>query len=519
MAHLSVAKTTSIAGTVQDALLRLIDALCDPARRNRTMLKLTVGYAVVWGLYAVVAKSSQALNADMAEMVLWGQNLALGYPKHPPLMGWVAGAWFAIFPRADWAMYLLSAINLGVGLYICFLLAGEWLDGPKRAVVPFVLALIPFYNFLGLKFDQNSFLIPLWALTIWAFVRSLETRHVGYAALAGIAGAAAMLTKYWSAFLVLSLFLAALADNRRNAYFRSTAPWVSILAATVLLMPHLAWLIDQNFPPMRWVTPRRAVNTPGDALHSYAKYVASSAAYAGVAFFVAVAAVRPSLVAWRDIIWPGENFRRVAVVLFWVPLLVPILVATPLHLSLLAIWNTPAVSLLPVVLLASPLVTLTRNAAAFIAGIAITIALGSLLVSPVVSAVILKRGVENHAAYAQEAAAKLEGAWRREVNLPLRIIGGPFPLISTASFYIADKPKTYANFSKYLSPWVGDNDVAQQGIAVICPNEDPGCFLDLDPLAGRSPGAKRSEITLTPRWLGLTGAPQNFTILVVPPRG
>jgi hypothetical protein len=36
-------------------------------------------------------------------------------------------------------------------------------------------------------------------LTTWAFVQSFERRHVGYAALAG-AGAAAMLTKYWSAF-------------------------------------------------------------------------------------------------------------------------------------------------------------------------------------------------------------------------------------------------------------------------------------------------------------------------------
>ena len=126
-------------------------------------------------------------------------------------------AWFTIFPLEDWAYYLLSAVNLAAGLYIAFVLAGEWLDGPKRAAVPFLLAVIPFYNFLGLKFDQNSALIPLWGLTIWTFVRSLKTRHGGYAALAGLLGALSLLSKYWSAFLLLGLALAALFDRRRDA--------------------------------------------------------------------------------------------------------------------------------------------------------------------------------------------------------------------------------------------------------------------------------------------------------------
>jgi hypothetical protein len=69
------------------------------------------------------------------------------------------------------------------------------LDGEKRAAVPFRLAAIPFYNFVSLKLDHNAALVPLWALTTWAFMRSLDTRRIGWAVLFGLAASASLLTK------------------------------------------------------------------------------------------------------------------------------------------------------------------------------------------------------------------------------------------------------------------------------------------------------------------------------------
>ena len=106
----------------------------------------------------MIAKSSQDLNADMAEMVVWTRELALGYPKHPPLLAWILWAWFKIFPLADWAYICCSRSidRLGAAFFWPSSSAAEWLASEKLAAVPFLLAAIPFYNFLGLKFDQNS---------------------------------------------------------------------------------------------------------------------------------------------------------------------------------------------------------------------------------------------------------------------------------------------------------------------------------------------------------------------------
>ena len=105
-------------------------------------------------------------------------------------------------------------------------------------------------------------------MTTWAFVLSFRRCHLGYATLAGVAAAAAVLTKYWSIFLVLALVIAALADPRRRIYFRSIAPWATALVGAVLIAPHLVWLVRENFPPLQWMRARRAAGSMAAGLMS-----------------------------------------------------------------------------------------------------------------------------------------------------------------------------------------------------------------------------------------------------------
>src|SRR5207248_8623107 len=183
----------------------------------------------------------------------------------------VLWGWFKVFPLTDWAYLLLAVATVSAGIFLAIELCAEWLWREKLAAVPFLLAAIPFYNFLGLKFDQNSALIPLWALAMWAMLRALYTRQLGWAALAALAAAAAMLVKYWSAFLLVALALAALAHPKRRDYFRSYAPWVTAGVFLVVVAPHVWWLVANNFPPITWVTTRRIAPSFGDTLGSMAE--------------------------------------------------------------------------------------------------------------------------------------------------------------------------------------------------------------------------------------------------------
>src|SRR5947209_1609770 len=195
----------------------LLDALTDPARRERTAVAVLLGYVALWTLYGTLAKASQDIHADMSEQFALGRELALGYPKHPPLAMAVVRAWFAVFPTADWAYYLLAMVNVGLALWIVWRLTARFLDGEKRVLGLALLTLVPFFNFHGLKFNVNTVLLPLWAATTLWFLRSFETRRVLDAALAGLGAAAAMYGKYWSIVLLLGLGIAALVDRRRAA--------------------------------------------------------------------------------------------------------------------------------------------------------------------------------------------------------------------------------------------------------------------------------------------------------------
>jgi hypothetical protein len=494
----------------------VVDGLCDPQRRRRVMLAVVAAYGAAWLVYGVVAKSSQDLNGDLAEMVVWGHEPALGYPKHPPLLAYAVKLWFAIFPQADWAFMLLAALTLSAGIYLAFELCGLWLDGAKRAAVPFLLGAIPFYNFLGLKFDQNSVLIPLWALAMLSLMRSIETRRAGWAALTGLAAAAAMLTKYWSALLLIALAVAALADTRRAIYFRSKAPWITAFVFLVVGVPHAIWLVANDFPPFRWAE-QRTSHSDLDVLRSLSEYSFGTIGYAAPALALVAIFIHPSGKAVRDSWFAMGPARRPATLLFWTPLILPVVLALVKHINLLSIWNEPSLNLLPVMMLASPLVVVSRAMVARIAAVVAAFTLIVVAASPLVALIHLKRGVENDAAYAKLAAAATESVWREGSNAPVHLIAGPFGLANSAAFYMADRPSTYSNFSDYLSPWVTAQRVDDEGIAIICPIDDQGCLNGMNALTAAKPAGRRSEVTLVRHWLGLAGEPKRFIIATVPP--
>jgi len=496
----------------------LVDGLCDPLRQRRAMLALAAAYGATWFAYGVVAKSSQDLNADLAEMTVWAHEPALGYPKHPPLLAYVIRAWFAVFPQADWAFTLLAALTLSAGLYLAFEVCGLWLDGEKRAAAPFLLGVIPFYNFLGLKFDQNSALIPLWALAMLAFMRSLETRRSGWAVVLGLAAAAAMLVKYWSFFLLAAMALVLLFDRRRGAYLRSRAPWIGAAVFLVLTVPHLIWLFENHFPPLNWIGARRTADTVFDFMRSLSEYTFGTIGYAAPAVILVALVIHPSGKAVRDSWFVREAARRPATLLFWTPLLLPIAVAVVKHTNLLSVWNEPSLNLLPVMMLASPLVAVPRSALRRIAACAVAYTLIALAASPFVALILLEHGVENDTAYSKLVAAATERQWREGASTPLGLVGGRFALANSAAFYMADRPSSDADFYDYLSPWATVERIERQGIAIVCASDDDWCLGKLGQYLANNPAGRRSEVTLTRHWLGLAGNPRSFVIATVPPR-
>jgi 4-amino-4-deoxy-L-arabinose transferase-like glycosyltransferase len=492
---------------------RLVAALVDVRNRERNARWLLLAYLAVWTLYAIIEMSSRDIYGDMAEVVGWSRELALGSPTQPQLSAWIAALWFAIFPCQDWAFYLLAIASATSALWIVWSFSKRWLDPDKRVVGLALLTLVPFFNFLAIKYNANSVLIPFWALTTYCFLLSYSTRNPWFAALAGVGAAACMLGKYWSIFLLVGLGIAAIADARRSIYFRSWAPWVTISVGLLIITPHLVWLYNNNFSSFAFPLARHGVLPLGRSEEKAVMYVLGFAAYIVVPLIFVWLAARPTPGAVKDFFWPQEADNRLASMAFWLPLALPIPVILFLHTDISPIWTMPAVSLLPVVLLSSKRIVLERNAITTIVVFALALPVSALILSPGIAIANYLHDVGKSATDYRLLAKEIERNWREVTDQPLRLVGGDY----ITAFYLSDRPSTVLFSSLWRTPWADEARIKREGIAIYCNTKSRPCMDRLEGFAGRAPESRRIEVTIARRYLGMEGSPIDFTIVPVVP--
>jgi 4-amino-4-deoxy-L-arabinose transferase-like glycosyltransferase len=499
---------------------RLVAALSDPARRERTAVVALIAYVAVWTLYGVLAKAGQDLHGDMTEMLAWSRELALGYPKHPPLAAWLVAAWFAVFPVADWSFYLLAVSVAGVALWIAWKLAGDYLDGEKRALALVLMTFVPFFNFHALKFNANTILLPLWAATALCFLRSYERRSLLWAALAGLFAAASMLGKYWSLFLLLGLGLAALLDSRRIAYFKSAAPWVTVGVGAILVAPHALWLLTAEFTPLTYATAIRS-GAAGHPLKSAGGYLAGALAYSAVAVLVALAAIRPIpsshpvRATAADMLWPATPERRLAALAFWSPLLLPAILAPVFRFEITSLWTMSAWALLPVMLLSSPLIALDRRAVVAALAAAVVFPIVMVAVAPLIAGLVHRGGGTPAAMHSRLLAERVAHEWRRVTDRPLRMVAGESDLAYGVAAYLPSRPSVFPDFNRKLGPWVDAARLRRDGVAIVCAAADAGCGL---PATALGLTGTRTEADVSRSYFGRQGRAGRYTIIIVPPQ-
>ena len=495
---------------------RIFDALIDPARSERTMALLLGGYVAAWSVYGAIAKGSQDVHFDIGEMFAWSHEVGLSAPTHPPLGAWLVRIWFAVMPRQDWAFYLFAVVIATVALWIAWRLAGRYLAPDKRVLGLALLTLLPFYNFHALKFNASSVLTPFWAATTWWFLKSFETRRPGWAALAGIGAGFSMLGKYWSIFLLAGLGLAALMDPRRAAYFRSPASWITMAAGAVVLAPHLFFIATHSFTTVDFAFTAHATTLAGAAIGSL-YFIASVLGYIAAPIVIGALATAPSAAAIKDTLMPATPERRMILAAFAAPILLAALTAIPARAQLDPLWSMSAMTLLPVVLLSSPLVAVNRAAAVGVLALTIVFPLVMVAASPVIAFVIHRQGVPNYASHYRLIARAVEQAWRAQTDKPLGIVGGNRPVVDGSNFYFTCKPATFVLTEPARTPWVDRARIEREGIAIVCPAVETSCVEEMNAYALRY-GAKVAKVTIARSYFGTADTPVQYRIAIIPPR-
>src|SRR5947208_639535 len=230
----------------------LVASATRPEARLWLVIQLAILHAVLWTFILINLKAAQDVHMDVAEAWGWGQKFLWGYGKHPPLSGWVAGLWFTAFPATDWATYALAMATVGTGMVICWLLALRVVDARRAFLVVVMIALYPIFNFKGFKYNPDLLQLVTLPLLVLAYLSAFEKRSWQSGIWLGLAGALALMTKYWVLTMIGAIGLAALIHPDRLRFLLSPAPWVAIATLTVAAGPPLGALVFSVYLKTDW---------------------------------------------------------------------------------------------------------------------------------------------------------------------------------------------------------------------------------------------------------------------------
>ena len=209
---------------------------------------------------------------------------------------------------------------------------------------------------------------------------------------------------------------------------------------------------------------------------------------------------------------------------FWTPLLLPAVVVLAIGLELNPVWSMSGFTLLPVVLLSSPLIAVSQAATRAIVMLAVVTPPLMAVAAPGIAIATHRAGaITSTAAHGRLLAQRVEQEWRRISDQPLRLVGGDLDLANTVAFYLPDRPSTLP---------VGEPQACTVGKRRTRRARRDRDRLPCDRSAlpapagagsdrgheAKGPPGHRVSVEIARTFFGIPGPPAHYVIVTVPPR-
>lgn len=491
--------------------LKMPSKILDFANRYKSQL-LPFGFivlnAAIWTLFAASGGNAN-LHGDSLEAYVWGREFQLGYYKHPPFWSWIAGLWFFVFPHKDWAFYLLSELNASLGIVGAWALLGRFVKGPARYAGVLLLLLTTFYTFNALRYNANTILLSLWPWTMYFYVLSLERKDIKSGVWFGLVAAAAVLSKYYSALLLVSCFAALWVHPEKKKYIKSPAPWVAAVVFFVALMPHCVWLIRSGFLPFVYAYAQEEAPKP--------KFVGTNQGFLAACLLfhslqlAVLAAVR---FGWKDKV-PETSYKGIDKYLPFLSLMgvLPFLLTFFVGLGgyrIMPNYVIPIFSLTPFLMMIYLRVNPERIVRICRA------CYGAIVVACLIAAPFLQTVPSVEPLQPREELYKVAiDEWNKVTKAPLRIVGGTQPYTEAVAFYDPQGVSEFSELNYAHAPWITKDRIEREGLLILCRSDYPECNEKASSFA--TPQSTSVRVLITPQRHGYIGREMPFTIVIIPP--
>jgi 4-amino-4-deoxy-L-arabinose transferase-like glycosyltransferase len=508
----------------------------DPKAGIWLVIGFAIAHAVLWTFILINLKAAQDVHMDVAEAFAWGQKFQWGYGKHPPLAGWVAGLWFRVFPVADWATYALAMAVLGYGLVICWLIALRVVDRRRAFFVVVMLALYPIFNFKGFKYNPDLLQLVTLPLLVLAYLDAFEKRTIRAGIWLGLAGALALMTKYWVLTMIGAVGIAALLHPDRLKFLRSPAPWVAIVTLVIAMIPHLVWLRDVDFVPLTYAGDVYGLSSRAQSAQLVLGYVGHNLALLAAPVVLALLALALVPLRWRTLLrrpltlftrpWArgansGVNVSQA--INIWIIQIV-VAIGPPLGGLVFSVymktdWGISLFFLTPLALVGLPRLRLQKMALFNIAAIWLVISLVTFALSPAIAVREMAENPNGASGYGarSQLARELTQAWQTRFGTRWAVVAGTTEVGEPMTFYSPDHPAPFTPGELWSSGLTSLAEAKRLGFIGICDTSDarlPACEAWM---AANGKDAEQLAMTTQRFFHGHPGPSITWKIYIVPP--
>jgi len=220
----------------------------------------------IWTLIPTLVNSN--LPLDTIEALAWASDIQWGYGKHPPSSAWFSGLVFAIFSNQDWAYYFLSQLFVVLSFAIVWKFSEDFFKKQiYRLISVLLLEGIYFYNFTTPEFNVYVCELPFWTLTVFYCWKGIKQNDYISWLLFGFFAGFGVLSHYLFFYLLMALDIFFIYMIFKKEF--NSKCLISLIAFLIVLLPHLIWLIENNFMTINYALHRTGLKESTFLNHLY----------------------------------------------------------------------------------------------------------------------------------------------------------------------------------------------------------------------------------------------------------
>jgi Dolichyl-phosphate-mannose-protein mannosyltransferase len=199
-------------------------------------------------LFHLLTAGRYGIFRDELYYLACSEHLDWGYVDQPPLIAVVA--WIArhVFGSSLFGLRLLPAIAGAALVWLTGRLALE-MGGRRLATLVAALAAFtaPIYLVFHHWLTMNAFEPLIWMVAVWCVVRAINSGRAVYWFWFGVIAGVGLETKYSLIFFAFGIVAGLILTTERRV-LKSKWIWLGAIAAFLIFLPNLIWLVKHNFP-------------------------------------------------------------------------------------------------------------------------------------------------------------------------------------------------------------------------------------------------------------------------------